>query len=170
MYFKSRIKGKHGLSWFDSRTEWEKSSDEYFEKLDDLAQQLDDVDAELNFYTSLAPEGFDSGYDYVYARIKELNRYIHKNESSDELDPMNRYGVRESLQDIYEELLDLYDSALLYDNYSGPDPDDPDDDDDDLDDDYDDDDSDDDWDDDFDLDDDDDNDSDWGSGNDKYDW
>lgn len=164
MYFKSRIKGKQGLPWFDSRSEWEKSSDQYFEKLDDLAQQLDDVDGELNFYTSLAPEGFDSGYDYVYARIKELNRYIHQNESSDELARVNHYGVRESLHDIYEELLDLYDSALLYDNYSGPDPDDPDENED-LDDDYDEDDSDADWDDDFDIDD-----NDWGAGNDKYDW
>lgn len=159
MYFKSRIKGKRSLPWFDSRTEWEKSSDEYFEKLDDLAQQLDDVDAELNFDTSLAPEGFDSGYEYIYARIKELNKYIHQNESSDELDPVNHYGVRESLQDIYDELLDLYDSALLYDNYSGPDPDDLDEDD--LDSDYDDD--------DLDLDDDDwdlDDDDNWDSDND----
>lgn len=163
MYFKSRIKGKQGLRWFDTRTNWEKSSDEYFEKLDDLAQQLDDVDGSLNFYTSLEPEDFDSGYGYVYGRIKELKKYITENKSSDELDPVNRYGVRESLQDIYEDLLDLYDSALLYDHYSGADPDDPDEDD--IDDDYDDYDDDDD-----DLDFDDDDDDDWGSNNDKYGW
>lgn len=168
MYFKSRIKGKQGLRWFDSRTNWEKSSDEYFEKLDDLAQQLDDVDGDLNFYTSLEPEDFDSGYGYVYGRIKELKRYITENKSSDELAPVNRYGVRESLQDIYEDLLDLYDSALLYDHYTGADPDDPDEDDD-LD--YDDDDGldDDDWDDEMDFDDDDDDDA-WDLGNNKYDW
>lgn len=166
MYFKSRIKGKQGLRWFDTRTNWEKSSDEYFEKLDDLAQQLDDVDGSLNFYTSLEPEDFDSGYGYVYGRIKELKKYITENKSSDELDPVNRYGVRESLRDIYEDLLDLYDSALLYDHYSGADPADPaDPDEDDIDDDYDDYDDDDD-----DLDFDDDDDDDWGSNNDKYGW
>lgn len=128
MYFDSKIKGKQGLPWFDSRTGRQKASDEYFEQLDDLAQQLDDVDVGPGFYTSLSPEDFDSGYEYVYQRIKELQKYIEQNASVDALDTAICYGVRESLQDIYEDLLDLYDSALLYDDYSGPDPDDPDDD------------------------------------------
>jgi len=157
MYFESRIKGKKGLPWFDARSDWEKSSDEYFEALDELAQQLDDVDSGLNFYTSLTPDDFDSGYEYVYGRIKELKEYIAQNESSDEPYAVNMYGARESLQDIYEELLDLYDSALLYDDYCGSDPDDEDDL---LDDEDSDDDSDDDWDDD----------DDWDSDDDDYKW
>lgn len=130
MYFKSRRNGKRGLPWFDSRTNWEKSSDEYFEKLDDLARQLDDVDAELCLYTSLTPDDFDSGYEYVYGRIKELKEYIAQDESSDPSTPATSYGTRETLQDIYEDLLDLYDDALLYDDYCGADTDDLDDDDD----------------------------------------
>ena len=113
------------MPWFDARTNWEKSSDEYFEKLDELAQQLDDVDAGLNFYTSLTPEDFDSGYEYVYGRIKELKQYIAQHATSDESsNHVNCYEARESLQDIYEELLDLYDAALLYDDYCDADPDD----------------------------------------------
>lgn len=129
MYFDSRKKGKSGLPWFDARTEAEKSSDEYFEKLDDLAKQLDDIDADLRLYSSLIPEDFDSGYEYVYARIKELERYVAENESSDELNSVNTYMVRDSLDDINEELSDLYDSAILYDDYIGPDSNESDDDD-----------------------------------------
>lgn len=129
MYFDSRIKGKRGLPWFDARTKWQKDSDEYFEQLDDLAQQLDDVDVGPGFYTSLSPEDFDSGYEYVYQRIKELQKYIEQNESTDALDSAICYEARESLQETYDDLLDLYGSAILYDDYCGPDPEDPEDDD-----------------------------------------
>lgn len=128
MYFDSRIKGKQGLLWFDVRTDWEKSSDDYFEKLDELAQRLDGLDNELDLYTNLNLYDFDSGYEYVYGRIKELKEYIDQNGFADESDSVDFYGIREDLRDIYEECLDLYDSALLYDNYCGPDPEDPEDD------------------------------------------
>lgn len=127
MYFESRIKGRQDLPWFDTRTDWEKSSDEYFENLDELARRLDGLDNELDLDTTLDLYDFDSGYEYVYGRIRELKEYIDQNEFADELDSADLYGIREDLRDIYEELLDLYDSALLYDNYYGPDPDDPDD-------------------------------------------
>lgn len=73
----------------------------------------------MRLYSSLIPEDFDSGYEYVYARIKELERYVAENESSDELNSVNTYMVRDSLDDINEELSDLYDSAILYDDYIG---------------------------------------------------
>ena len=82
MYFESRIRGKRGTPWFDSRSKWEKSSDEYFENLDELVQQLDEVESDLHFYTFLTPEDFDSGYEYVYGRIKELKKHIAQNEST----------------------------------------------------------------------------------------
>lgn len=124
MYFKSRINGKPKLQWFDARTDWEKSSDKYFENLDELAQRLDGLDNELDLDTSMTPEDFDSGYEYVYGRIKELKESIEQKESADELDSVNLREIMDDLHDIYEELLDLYDPALLYDDYYGDDPDD----------------------------------------------
>lgn len=126
MYFNSRIRGKRSLPWFDARTDGEKASDEYFGQLDDLEQELDDLDAGPGFCTSLSPDDFDSGYEYVYRRIKELQEYIEGDEATDELNSVNCHEVLESLREIYEDLLDLYDSALLYDDYCGSEPEDPD--------------------------------------------
>lgn len=165
MYFDSRIRGKRSLPWFDARTGPQKASDEYFTKLDNLSQRLDDVEAYIDFSTSLEPEDFDSGYEYVYGRIRELKEYLNEikdsqdfkdaedAEDSEELDPADLEETEESLHDIYEYLLDLYDDAILYDDYCGDEPDEPDDDDDNEDDDIDNEDSDedDDWDDDDDT-------------------
>lgn len=73
---------------------------------------------------SCPPEDFDSGYEYVYGRIKELKKHIAQNESQDESTYIRYDWAEESLREIYEELLDLYDSALLYDDYSDVDPED----------------------------------------------
>ena len=125
MYFESKRRREKSLPWFDARSDWEKSSDEYFENLDNLAQQLYDVDGELRYYSSLTPEDFNSGYGYVHSHFKELMKYVAQNESSDAETPVNIYDIRGSLQDIYNELSDLYDSAILYDNYCGSEPKNP---------------------------------------------
>ena len=88
MYFDSRIRGKRSLPWFDARTGPQKASDEYFEKLDNLAQQLDDIEVDIDFFTSLEPEDFDSGYEYVYGRIKELKEYINETEDFQDSDDL----------------------------------------------------------------------------------
>lgn len=145
MYFDSKIIGKHGLPWTDSRSDWEKWSDEYFEKLEELAQQVDDVSADASFISQLAPEDFDNGYQFVLGKIKELKEYIIRDAvlKTDDYKEM----LLDSLEDIHENLLELRFDVGLYDNSGDIDCDDNDDD---YDDDYDDDDYDDDDDDDYD--------------------
>lgn len=111
-YFESKIKGKKGLPWTDSRTSWEKSSDEYFEKLESFAEDIDNIESSTAFISDLMPEDFDNGYQYVYGRINELHHYL-KNEAVIE----NKRELMDALNEIHDELLDLEDDAILYEDY-----------------------------------------------------
>lgn len=111
-YFESRIKGKKGLPWFDSRTSWEKSSDEYFEKLEALAERLDDIESDTSFISDLSTDDFDSGYQFVCARINELQHYV----KYDAVD-VDKEDLLESIDEVHSDLLDLETDAILYKDY-----------------------------------------------------
>lgn len=111
MYFESRIRGRRGLPWFDSRSDWQKASDAYFEKLEDVAAEVDSVENATSFISELYPDDFDSGYQFVAARIGELRNYLrHDDPDGDPLDLLN------TLDDISDSLKELKFDASLYDN------------------------------------------------------
>ena len=111
-YFESKIKGKKGLPWTDSRTSWEKLSDEYFEKLEAFAEDIDNIESSTAFISDLMPEDFDNGYQYVYGRINELHHYL-KNDAVIE----NNRELMDALNEIHDELLDLEDDTIIYEDY-----------------------------------------------------
>lgn len=107
MYFDDKIKGRRGLPWMSGKNE----SDEYFEALEELAEQVDNVECDTDFMTDLDPMDFDNGYEYVKGRIKELRRYIKR-----EMDEYEAEDLLDTLDDIKDELENLYDDSLLYDD------------------------------------------------------
>lgn len=113
-YFKSRIKGNHGLPWLDTRSNWQKASDAYFEELQELANDIDDVEALTTFISYMEPDECLSGYDFVLKRLKELRHYIIHEAVIDD-----KESLIESLRDIYERLKNLSTDAALYDDCGG---------------------------------------------------
>lgn len=114
MYFESKMKKRHGLPWMGGLSYADKASNEYFEELEKIAEEVDDVEGETNFISSLSPEEFESGYNFVAARITELKKYIvHESVIPD------KYGALHSLSEIKRELAGLKDQAVLYDDVLG---------------------------------------------------
>lgn len=104
------------MPWFDSRSDWQKASDAYFEKLEDVAAEVDSVENATSFITELYPDDFDSGYQFVAARIGELRNYLrHDDPDGDPLD------LLDTLDDISDSLKELKFDASLYDNGSDDD-------------------------------------------------
>ena len=110
MYFDSKIKGHRGLPWLDSRTAWEKSSDKYFEALEELVEEIDSIEASTPFITDLSPDDFSNGYKFVLARLKELKSFLKSEDS------ISNEGYIDSLNDIYDNLMDLSSDSDLYDD------------------------------------------------------
>lgn len=113
-YFENNLTKRCGLPWLDSRSSWEKSRDAYFENLEELVEQIDDVESNTSFISDLMPYDFDNGYQFVLGRIKELKRYLKR----DAIVIDNEYLI-ETLEEIYNNLLDLETDSLLYEDVAG---------------------------------------------------
>lgn len=60
------------------------------------------------------PYDFDNGYQFVLGRIKELKKYLRHNAVA-----IDKEYIIESLEEIYDSLLDLETDSLLYDDIAG---------------------------------------------------
>ena len=122
MYFDSKKTRKHGPPWTDSRSNWEKSRDEYFEELENLVVEIDVLEDNTSFISELTPEDFTSGFQYVFARLKDFRDFL-KEDFSDS----DKEDLMKDLYEIYEDLIDLYSDALLYDDVDDEEDEEPDD-------------------------------------------
>lgn len=113
MYFDSKRRGKKGLPWFGGRTDYEKRSDEYYEKLEELVEQIDDVEYNTPFMTGLDPDDYNSGYQYVSARLRELGKYLKQDNCAA---PVDKEDWLDRIDEIRNELEDLETDADLYDD------------------------------------------------------
>lgn len=117
-YFKSRIKGNHGVPWLDTRSKRQKASDAYFEELQKLANEIDDVEALTTFISYMDPDDCLSGYDFILKRLKELKNYIVSDATI-----ADKKSLLYSLLQIYYRLEYLSTDAALYDDCGATDED-----------------------------------------------
>ncbi|MCH5346329.1 MAG: hypothetical protein J1E63_04430 [Muribaculaceae bacterium] len=113
MYFDSYMKDDGGLSWLLSSNERIARHNAYFTELERLAENIDDIEVQTSFQTDLTPEDFDSGYEYIFERLRELRHFVVYEDKGDNYDELI-----DGIYEIYDELSDLRDDAQDYDNYN----------------------------------------------------